>query len=153
MPCAVFLKRLLKPISGGKAALVEFPPDTIPYGVQDRFFEMNVAGIRPVLAHPERYFASFRKTRQLQPLLDIGTLFLLDLMSLVGRYGRQSKRAAERMLKEGAYYAACTDCHRPEHVELAREAIERLKSLVGGEEAEHMLSTRPQSILDGDLER
>ncbi len=149
----LFKKGEAVPYPGGHAALIEFPPDAIPLRVQDRFFELKVKGVRPVLAHPERYYASFRKTKQLEPLLNMGTLLLLDVMSLIGRYGRQAKRAAERMLKEDVYYAACSDSHKPEHVPLVTAAIKRLEALVGSENAHRMLSTRPQSILDGNLER
>src|SRR6185369_8196475 len=43
------------PYPGGHAALVEFPSRTFPTMVTRRFFDLNVRGIRPVLAHPERY--------------------------------------------------------------------------------------------------
>jgi protein-tyrosine phosphatase len=73
-------------------------------------------------------------------------------MSLVGRYGRASQRAAERMLDEGVYYAACSDAHRPTDVEHVEDAIGRLIDLVGEEEAEELLSENPRRILSGNVE-
>ena len=43
------------PYPGGKAALVEFHYEVWPQRVEEVFFEMQVKGVRPVLAHPERY--------------------------------------------------------------------------------------------------
>lgn len=140
------------PYPGGKAALVEFPSESIPMRVEDRFFEMNVKGIRPVIAHPERYPPLFRKTDPLDPLLDVGGLPQLDLMSLAGRYGRRPRRAAERMLEEGVYFLACSDSHRPGDVETVEQAIGRLREIVGPEEAHELLSVNPRMVLEGTVD-
>lgn len=140
------------PYPGGHGALVELPSDLFPARLADRFFEMNVRGVRPVLAHPERYSPLFRRTDALDPLLDVGALPLLDVMSLAGRYGRRPRRAAERMLEEGVYYAACSDSHRPTDVPVVAEAIDRLRRLVGDSEAETLLRERPRQILNGTVE-
>lgn len=140
------------PYPGGNAALIEFHYEVWPQRIEHRFFDMQVAGVRPVLAHPERYSALFRRTDPIDPLLDAGVIALLDLMSLVGRYGRSSQRAAERMVDQGVYYAACSDSHRPSDVALVAEAIERLRELVGDEETEELLAENPRRILSGDVE-
>jgi protein-tyrosine phosphatase len=70
-------------------------------------------------------------------------------MSLMGKYGEQPKRAAERMLEEGAYDAACSDAHRPEDIDVMARAIERLKKLVGKEEADALLGSNARQILEG----
>jgi protein-tyrosine phosphatase len=110
---------------------------------------MQVRGVRPVIAHPERYSALWRTTDPLDPLLDAGAFTLLDLMSLVGRYGERTRNAAERMLEEGAYDAACTDTHRPEDVAFVRRSVERLVEVVGRSEAEALLGDHPRAILEG----
>ncbi|MBZ0116924.1 MAG: protein tyrosine phosphatase [Sandaracinaceae bacterium] len=140
------------PYPGGKAALVELAYDRMPMRVEERFFEMQIRGVRPVLAHPERYADLYRATDRLDPILEVGTVALLDLMSLVGRYGRRPQDAAERMLEEGVYSAACSDAHRPGDVELVDQAIERLRRLCGDDEAEFLLSEGPRRILDGTID-
>jgi protein-tyrosine phosphatase len=142
-------KKDIVPYPGGRAALVEFAPEGFPIGVERRLFEMQVRGIRPVIAHPERYAPLYRETDPIDPILDAGGLPLLDLMSLVEHYGTQPRLAAERMLEEGVYYAACTDCHRPDDVARVREAIERLRELVGDDETDELLAVNPRRILDG----
>lgn len=140
------------PYTGGNAALIELPPDQVPLGLDQRVFRMRVRGIRPVLAHPERYPALFGSSTPIERALEVGAVALLDLMSLTGKYGRRPRHTAERMLEEGMYYAACTDCHRPTDVEHVSEAIERLKELVGDEDAKALLSEHPRAILRGEVE-
>lgn len=148
----LFLAGESMPYPGGKAALIEFHYEMWPRRMEERFFEMQLRGVRPVLAHPERYAALFSSTDPIDPLLEVGTVALLDLMSLVDRYGRRTQRAAERMLDEGVYYAACSDAHRPGDAQLVGQAIERLRSLVGDEETQELLDENPRRILSGDVE-
>ena len=139
------------PYPGGFAALVEFPPEQIPH-VEQRFFAMQRKGVTPVLAHPERYTPLYQKTDPIERMLDMGVLPLLDLMSLTGKYGSAPKRAAERMLDEGVYYAACSDSHKPQDVPLVADAIARLERLVGKDEARELLAEGPRSILEGTID-
>jgi protein-tyrosine phosphatase len=140
------------PYTGGKALLVELSPEHLPPGLADQCFRMQVQGVRPVIAHPERYGPLFDSSAPLERLLEMGVPWLLDLMSLEGKYGRKPKRAAERMLEEGAYYAACSDCHRPEDVPIVARAIDRLHTLIGADEAQELLCLNPRAILRGEVE-
>ena len=51
------------PYTGGKALLLELPPERMPLGLDERCFRMQVRGVRPVLAHPERYAPLFARPR------------------------------------------------------------------------------------------
>ena len=136
---------------GGFGALIEFPPELIPR-VEERFFAMQRKGVTPVLAHPERYSPLYQKSDGIERMLDMGVLPLLDLMSLTGKYGSAPKRAAERMLGEGVYFAACSDAHKPQDVDVVADAIARLERLVGKEEAQELLAEGPRSILEGTID-
>lgn len=148
----LFVRGEALPYPGGHAILVEFHYDAWPRGLEQRFFEMRVRGVRPVIAHPERYAALHGSTEALDPLLDVGALTLLDLMSLVGRYGERARRTAERMLAEGAYDAACTDAHRPDDLRHLERALSRLRGLVGDAQAERLLGEHPRLVLQGRYE-
>lgn len=140
------------PYPGGKAALVELPRERIPVGLAQCFFQMRLKGVHPVLAHPERYRPFFKKSDGIAALVQAGALPLLDVMSLVGKYGRAPRKAAERLLGEGLYYAACSDAHRPKDVKIVEKAIGVLRKRVGDAEAEAMLGANPRSILAGTAE-
>ena len=135
------------PYPGGSAALVEFGPTGFPLRVQHRFFDLKRAGITPVVAHPERYEPVWRDDSCLDPLLDAGAHLLLDLCALTGKYGRAPQRAAEKLLEEGAYEAACSDAHKPRDVDEVVRAIQRLQELTGDDESRRLLSEGPRGIL------
>lgn len=129
--------------------LIEFPPAAFPAQVQARFFDLRRANLTAVLAHPERYQPVWADDACLDPLIDAGAALLLDLCSLVGKYGRASQRAAEKLVDEGAYEAACSDAHRPEDAEVTGRAIERLRELAGAEEVQRLLVEGPRKVLRG----
>ncbi|MDP9151438.1 MAG: protein tyrosine phosphatase [Myxococcota bacterium] len=149
----VVFGRLLRgealPYPGGKSVLIEFGPAAFPMRVQHRFFDLRRAGICPVLAHPERYQPVWNDDGCLDPLLDAGAMLLLDVGALVGKYGRAPQRAAEKLLEEEAYEAACSDAHKPRDIDDIVRAIARLESLVGPEEARRLLADGPRAILNG----
>jgi protein-tyrosine phosphatase len=131
-----------------RGVLVEFPTDRFPMNIQNRFFDLQRAGFRPVLAHPERYSPVWKDTSALDPILESGAHLLLDVCSLVGKYGRAAQKASERLLEDGAYLAACSDAHKPEDVEVVERAIERLRELAGDEGVADLLSAGPRQILN-----
>ena len=152
----IVFQRLMKgdalPYPGGKAVLVEFPNDAFPARIADRFFDLRMRKLRPVLAHPERYRPVWKDRTVLDPFLDSGVVLLLDVAALAGKYGRAPERAALELLEDGYYIAACSDAHRAKDVEDVARGIARLEKLVGPEEAAYLLRDGPLAILNGTLE-
>jgi protein-tyrosine phosphatase len=130
-----------------RGVLVELSPQGFPTHLQHRFFDLRRAGLRPVLAHPERYQPVWKDDACLDPLLDAGACLLLDVCALVGKYGRASQKAAEKLLEEEAYEAACSDAHRPADADAVVRAIEVLEKRVGKPEAARLLRDGPRGIL------
>jgi protein-tyrosine phosphatase len=130
-----------------RAVLIELHPTAFPAQLAHRLFDLGRAGLRTVLAHPERYQPVWKDDRCLDPLLDAGAALLLDVCALVGKYGRAAQRAAEKLLDDEAYEAACSDAHRPSDTAVVAEAIGALEKRVGREEAERLLRDGPRGLL------
>jgi protein-tyrosine phosphatase len=137
------------PYPGGHAALFELAPGPFPPRLANHFYELTRRKLRPVLAHPERYEPVWKDPDVLEPLVDVGVLLQLDVAALAGKYGRAPRRAAERLLEEGAYYLACSDAHKPSDVEEVKLGIETLFKQAGAEEATFLLREGPLGILSG----
>jgi protein-tyrosine phosphatase len=140
------------PYPGEKAVLVELGTRAFPARLAHRFFDLRRKKLRPVLAHPERYEPVWKDAAVLDPLIDGGAVMLLDVASLVGKYGRAPKRAAEDLLEDGYYYAACSDAHAARDVADVAAGIARLVDMVGREEATAMLVEGPDAILEGRVD-
>lgn len=137
------------PYPGDRAVLVEIPPRAFPARLADHFAELWRRRLRPVLAHPERYEPVWRDVRVLDPLLDVGAVLLLDLASLDGKYGAAPRKAAEALVEEGYYAAACSDAHRASDATAVAAGITALMEMLGSEEAGYLLREGPLAILEG----
>lgn len=91
--------------------LTEFSMATAPFDLQQIFFDMQLQGYQPVLAHPERYIYLGRSKEVFDNLKDAGVFFQLNLLSLCGQYGRTVQELAYYLLEGGYYDFAGTDLH------------------------------------------
>ena len=137
------------PYSGGKSVLVELPIAAFPLRLAHRFADLARRGLRPVLAHPERYEPVWDDTGVLDELIDVGAMMLLDVAALAGKYGKQPRKCAERLLGDGYYHAACSDAHRPDDVEAVADGMAALEKRAGKDEAAFLLGEGPRGILEG----
>jgi len=139
----------LLPYPGGRSILIEFGYDSLPVNVERVAYMLALKNLRPVIAHPERCAPLFKRTAPIDKLLDQDVGLQLDVMALIGKYGRAPCAAAERMVEEGVYTIAASDAHRPEDAAGVGKAIEKLYKLVGDEEAELLLADNPRRLLQG----
>ena len=139
----------LLPYPGARAILIEFGYDSLPAAIERIAFKLALKGLRPVIAHPERCAPLFRKTAPIEQLLDQDVGLQLDVMALLGKYGRAPRGAAERMLEEGVYTVAASDAHRPADALEVAKGIDRLFKLVGDQEARLLLADNPARLLEG----
>ena len=95
--------------------LVENPFMQEAWDFDNRLFELNVRGYRPVLAHPERYPYYFNKPERYEQIHAAGTLFQLNLLSLAGYYGKEVKRVAEMLVNNNLVDFIGTDIHNTDY--------------------------------------
>jgi len=97
--------------------LVEMSYLNPPIQLLEILFELQVAGYRPVLAHPERYMFYHAQWGEFKKLKNAGCLFQLNLLSTVGYYGPAVTATAEKLLKAGMIDFTGTDIHHVKHLE------------------------------------
>ena len=108
---------------GNKLLLFELPFISEPVVLLSVVFEMQTAGYKPVLAHPERYQFWHMDMSMLEKLKDRGVLFQLNTIALMGAYGPSVKKAAEKMIDLGWHELLGSDCHRLDHVEAIKATL------------------------------
>ena len=82
----------------------------------DILFDLQVAGYRPILAHPERYSYYHNDFEQYKKLKNAGCLFQLNLLSTVGYYGNPVTKTAEKLLRDGMIDFVGSDVHHQNHL-------------------------------------
>lgn len=97
---------------GGKYLLIELPYSTefSPF-ICDQIMKIEyVHGVRPILAHVERYEYLMQHARVLDKLVDDGLLTQINVSSLDSFWAR---RRLFKMMQRGHVHFLGTDCHRP----------------------------------------
>ncbi len=110
---------------GEQFVLVEFSFHTEPDAFEKSFFEMLTLGYKPVLAHFERYPYFFGNPEKAGELRQKGVNIQLNLNSLSGHYGLETKKQAERLIDAGNVDFVATDCHRMQHLMLLEKNLNK----------------------------
>ena len=132
----------------GRYLLVEFPYSGWPLDLEQRLFELRVAGLESLLAHPERNREVQADPARIEPLVAAGTLVQLTAASLDGRIGRSSQAAAESLLARGLAHVIASDAHTPEVREVGMAAA--AASLRDQGLARWLVEDAPAAIAAGD---
>ena len=78
---------------------------------EDVIFELGMAGITPIVAHPERYLYMADQLADFDHWVDMGAKLQMNYLSLTGQYGEASMRILTHLLKHGLYSFVATDLH------------------------------------------
>jgi len=102
-------------------------------GISQTIFDIEIKGFRPILAHPERYTFYFKDRSRLKRFKEKGCMLQMNLLSILGYYGRDVKQLAESLLREKMYDFAGTDLHHDKHLITLTEGIQsgRLFEAIG----------------------
>jgi protein-tyrosine phosphatase len=114
--------------------LVEMSYSNAPLQLYSILFDLQVAGYIPVLAHPERYTFYHSNFDDYLKLKQVGCLFQLNLLAVVGYYGDSIAKVAEQLLQKGMYDFVGSDVHHGKHVAAFGERV-KLKELLALQEA------------------
>lgn len=121
LPAKITDKSLLT--FGDNYVLFELPFMTEPPNFSSFIFDLQTNGYKPILAHPERYGFWHNDFEKYRDVKDRGVDLQLNILSLIGHYGPEAKKIAERLIDEGLVTFLASDCHNLMHqqgLEVAR---------------------------------
>lgn len=126
--------------------LMEFGLDGFPPNLDEFLFRIQLKGMRPVLAHVERYPEVRKDISVLAKLKERGCYILVNLSSLVGGWDRRALKTARSVVRGGFADAATTDMHSMQDAPLVRSGLEELEGLVGKDGLDVLMRKNPASI-------
>jgi protein-tyrosine phosphatase len=135
------------PNGGGvRGILVELPLREPVIGVERVGAALLRKEIRPVLAHPERVEAAMGGLERSRSWRAAGWELQLDLLSLVGAYGRGAERSAREHLAAGLYAWVGSDLHRASQLPALERAHREYERLTQGAPGSRPVSPRPEGV-------
>ncbi len=138
-------------INGKQYLLVEFADLMIPISMNDAFYEMIVAGMYPIITHPERNLTIQRHPERMKEWLREGCLVQVTASSLTGRFGRTAQSLAMEFMEKDWVHFLATDAHnlqsRPPNL---REAYDVVSKRFGPATAERLCVENPKAAFYGE---
>jgi protein-tyrosine phosphatase len=136
---------------GGRYLLVDLPLQGFPVVAREILFRLQLRGIVPVLAHPERNAFLVRRPEEIRAMRKQGVELQVNAGSLTGLYGRAARRAARRLLQEGIARLVASDAHDGEmrNPDLSGAAA-AVEGLLGEAAARILLHENPRRVLAGE---
>lgn len=113
----IIADRDLLPLGQSDYVLVETSFLHRPLGVDAHIFDLQNAAYKPVLAHPERYHYLFGKPADYEELKTRGCLFQVNILSLIGYYGKKEQEAARWLLDADMVDFLGSDLHHDRHLQ------------------------------------
>ena len=107
---------------GDNYLLVELPFMFPPFGLDGYIFELQLAGYKLILAHPERYLYWLYDFNQFIRLKDSGVLFQVNIISLGNYYGKDVYNLAKKLIDNNMVELLGTDTHSAKHIEAVRKS-------------------------------
>ena len=105
--------KIIGTINNTKYMLIELPMlEFNIYEVINTIYELQIRGIVPIIAHPERYKQFIKKPSMINSLIKEGMLFQMNTGSIVGDFGKDVKKTAAKYLEHNVYSFIGSDAHR-----------------------------------------
>ena len=105
--------KMIGTINNTKYMLIELPMlDFDIDEVINTIYELQIRGIVPIIAHPERYKPFIKKPSMINSLIKEGMLFQMNAGSIAGDFGKDVKKTAAKYLEHNVYNFIGSDAHR-----------------------------------------
>lgn len=137
-------------VNGLGYLLVEIPDYGLPQGLTETFYQLQLAGLTPILTHPERNPTLQANPAKMADWLRGGLLVQVTAGSVLGHMGKTAKRMAHALLRDRWVHFLATDAHnttsRPPKM---RAAFEEIADRYDPEYAHMLCVSNPLSVFQG----
>ena len=135
-------------LADSRYPLIEFPFHR--YGEEATEVLGNVLdlGLRPLVAHPERYRYVQQDPRLVNLWADMGCLLQINRGSLLGRFGEQTEAMAFALLERNFVTCIASDAHRSSfRTPMLKDVYALVSEEMSPETAEQLMHRNPEVIL------
>ncbi|HJP61192.1 MAG TPA: CpsB/CapC family capsule biosynthesis tyrosine phosphatase [Gemmatimonadaceae bacterium] len=136
-------------LAGGRFVLVEFPHLTIPPNSTRPLFDLKIAGLTPVIGHPERYHNVEDDLADLKEWKRLGAVLQVNTGSLLGEYGDRPRKIGWSCIRHGLADYLSSDFHARGDCTVSR-AVKLLDSKALASQRKLLTETNGLRLLAGN---
>ncbi len=144
-------QRRMLGLNGSNYPLVEFAFSNYAAQATEILEEIVAIGMRPVVAHPERYDYIQRDPSLLNLWVEMGCLLQINKGSLLGSFGRKEKYLALELVERNFAFAVASDAHSPTvRTTWMRDGEQLLREEFSEQTAKKLLYSNPLKLLKNE---
>ncbi len=147
----LYLKGNIMTLNLKNYLLIELPlMGSFPIYMYDVLFKLQLKGIKPIIAHPERCELIIKDPNTAYRLIDSGCLMQINAGSIKGMFGRKVKRTALFLLKHGMAHVVASDNH-PQYGRMSslKDSYNTIMKKFGEKLADDLFINNPNKIISG----
>lgn len=101
----------IAPLNDSRYLLIEFPSNHVPSYTDRLFYELQMKGYVPVIAHPERNQQLTEQPDKLYDLVEKGALSQVTAASVCGLFGKKIQDFSFRLIEANLVHFVASDAH------------------------------------------
>ncbi len=138
-------------INGKGYLLVEIADYSVPTQLTEIFYQLRLAGLLPILTHPERNPTLQQDHERLAEWIRSGLYVQVTAGSVLGHMGRKAERMAHELLARRWVHMIATDAHNTtSRAPRMQAAFEKIAERYGSEYAHLLCLTNPLDAFEGN---
>lgn len=128
----------------------------LPLATNVKYFDyvvyyLEAKGIKPIIAHPERYKCVQKDPDIVEEYIEKGCLIQCNYGSIVNLYGREAEKTIKTLLKKNQVHFLGSDVHRENGTYLIiLDAIKKIRKIIGKNKINELTTINPKKILQNE---
>lgn len=98
-----------------------------PFNLEEIIFSLQMRGYQPILCQPERYNYWHTRNRLYKHIREMDCLILVNLLSILGYYGRATKGVALNLIEKGLVDFLGTGLYHDKHLQILYNSAKDLE--------------------------
>ena len=134
----------------GNYMLIEFQTFTMPESFEKEFYNLQLKGITPIIAHPERYRKVQENVDIVDTWLDRGYLLQMDCGSILQHFGSKVYKVTKSILEKGSFHLIGSDAHNNTKRNFClKEALNKIEKLTNSDYV-NLFNSNLKKLLNND---
>lgn len=138
-------------LANSRYMLIELPLATNVKYFDYVVYYLEAKGIKPIIAHPERYKCVQKDPDIVEEYIEKGCLIQCNYGSIVNLYGREAEKTIKTLLKRNQVHFLGSDVHRENGTYLIiLDAIKKIRKIIGENKINEITTINPKKILQNE---
>lgn len=138
-------------LANSRYMLIELPLATNVKYFDYVVYYLEAKGIKPIIAHPERYKCVQKDPDIVEEYIEKGCLIQCNYGSIVNLYGREAEKTIKTLLKKNQVHFLGSDVHRENGTYLIiLDTIKKIRKIIGENKINEITTINPKKILQNE---